>query len=527
MRSVQSYFLNNIKQLGIAVLAYIFMLLCLGYHFGDGDQVEVIPLVMHALQDELFSGDFFVQQYLVHGHGVRDGMVRLSLLGSRVFSLEIWYGLLHIVASLILILGCLQILQFFTKDRAILLFTIGSVLGLMYGFNLGGNELYYPQTLPSLMAKSMLVWSVFWWLRGKIWLWILFAMAGGYFQAIAATQIVALCLGASVLLYGLKVWHWYRNRKSGQRPGIHWNNVMITITCLAVIIFINSDQVMAVGSAPEVGSFYELLLWRVPHHFDPSVFGIRNYLLVIPGCLAGMYVLYHRHRQLFCFCALSFIGCLVYGLTYRWWPEILLSQWFKTTIWVKFFSFSALSIALLTVLSQKLKKINKINVKAALLTLMLIAGIVKGPLTGAQYDLPMTSSAIDDEEAIAVLARRLTPPEAVFLIPPGNTSFKNASFRGCYVDYKSTVFDPAVLTEWHLRIHRVYGVSMQTPDYIDRMVAMKQGYLRTINDADKLNSMGITHFISDTVLDQYRLLGSRGRWHLYSTAPSSSGNENL
>ena len=514
MSLTQSDVLSALKKLFLATLVYSFLVLCLGYEFGNGDQTEIIPLLENALSRGYFSKDFFVQNYLIYGHNIRDGMIWLADLGDRFFDLDVWFFLLHAFFSIIMILGGMTVLRHFTKNRALIIAVICIIWGILYGINLGSNEIYYPQLIPSLIAKSLLIWALLFYIRNKLIIWPALVIAAGYWQDMASIQIFILLSAASFILFFLPV------LKGNTNLNKAFSNIKILpligfFIYLILFIWLKKDLITGGGSATDTQVLTDVLLWRVGHHFDPYLFGLKNYIIFIAAAIAGLPIVYKRNVRLFVFCVLIIIGCLLYAVLYRFIPAIILSQWFKTTIWLKFICFGILFIFTFEFILKWINKNQKLNFQAAILTACLAIGILKGPLHQAVYALPFTKHKPEDEVRIAQLAALKTTKEALFLIPPDNSSFKIWSKRSCYIDYKSTVFDATALKEWLRRITLIYEVTPDDAGGFEAYPKMRAGYSKFVRDPLNLRNIGVTHFISDEILSGYDLLGEQGRWRLY------------
>ena len=84
----QGNILSFAKQLFLALIVYCFLILCLGYEFGSGDQTEFIPLLRDNILNGYFKKDFFVQNYLLSGHDVRHGVIATCDIGNRFLDLN-------------------------------------------------------------------------------------------------------------------------------------------------------------------------------------------------------------------------------------------------------------------------------------------------------------------------------------------------------------------------------------------------------------------------------------------------------
>ncbi len=517
---VEINFWSLLKQMVLACLIYSFLILCLGYEFGNGDQTEFIPLLRDNIEAGYFGKDFFVQNYLSYGHKVRDGIVWLSNLGLQIMPLAHWYFLLHFIFSLSLICGGMAILSVFTRNKALIICALCAIWGLMFGINLGSNEIYYAQLVPSLIAKSFLIWSIYFYIKDKITLWPIFIIIGSLWQDMAALQLLLLLTASSFIMFLVPL---FRRKKElpGLTAGGHlfrtikpWN-LLFFLLFISAFLFLKWDLLFRSDPSQDMTGFINILLWRVGHHFDPALFPVKNYIIFGIGVVFALTILLKRNLHLFVFCFLAILGCITYAVAYRIYPEIVLTQWFKTTIWVKLICFGAVFIFMMELILKMFAKHQKLNIQAAFLTAVLIIGIYKGPLHQAPYQLPFTPSKANDEINIALLAAEKTPKDALFLIPPDNSTFKIWAKRSCWIDYKSTVFDAGVLQEWLERISLVYGINLQDQGGLNAYPAMRAGYAHFLQDPLNLTKIGVTHVVTEEVLPQYQLLGEMGRWRLY------------
>ncbi|MBK9396970.1 MAG: hypothetical protein IPN55_06935 [Saprospiraceae bacterium] len=509
----QGNILSFAKQLFLALIVYCFLILCLGYEFGSGDQTEFIPLLRDNILNGYFKKDFFVQNYLLSGHDVRHGVIATCDIGNRFLELNWWLFILHFLSGMVMILGGMAVLGHFTKNKALLVAALCIIWGILYGINLGSNEIYYAQLLPSLLAKSCLIWAIYFYIKNKITIWPAFVILGSYWQDMAAIQVFLLLTGSNFIVFFLP---WLRRKVSFKNLFKQINPLPNFVFLGYVIIFIFlKSGLLTSNNTTDSKPLIDILMWRVGHHFDPALYPLRNYLTFGLVVIPSLFLIYKRNMRIFIFCILALTGCLIYALLYQVFPQIIMTQWFKTTIWVKLICFGALFIYTMEFIFLMFGKQRKLNVQAALLTGLLALGIYKGPLHDVPYQLPFTKAQTDDEVSIALLAREKTAKDALFLIPPDNSTFKVWSKRSCFIDYKSTVFDARVLEDWLSRITLVYGISLSDHGGLLAYPKMRARYKDFLQSPTNLNKIVVTHFITEEVLPQYTLLGEAGRWRLY------------
>lgn len=77
------------------------------------------------------------------------------------------------------------------------------------------------------------------------------------------------------------------------------------------------------------------LMWRLPHHFDPIQFSVKSWLVFGVLVIPGLIYLYTLRSRLFVPLVIALLGALLYALFYQIVPEIILTQWYKSMLWVK------------------------------------------------------------------------------------------------------------------------------------------------------------------------------------------------
>ena len=104
-------------------------------------------------------------------------------------------------------------------------------------------------------------------------------------------------------------------------------------------------------------------------------------------------------------------------------------------------------------------------------------------LTGAEVD-------------IARSAQRITPEDAIFLVPPALGEFRSIAARAIVVDFGSFPFQDLAMVEWQRRLFESYGKPESTGFSAER--EMDQNY-RKISDS-KLNTLGSKYDVTYAIL---------------------------
>src|SRR5688572_9551225 len=63
------------------------------------------------------------------------------------------------------------------------------MLTLGFDCSTGSNEIYYPQLVPSLCAKAVASWAIYFWIKEKHLLWVALLSIAGYLQPLVGVQL--------------------------------------------------------------------------------------------------------------------------------------------------------------------------------------------------------------------------------------------------------------------------------------------------------------------------------------------------
>jgi hypothetical protein len=137
--------------------------------------------------------------------------------------------------------------------------------------------------------------------------------------------------------------------------------------------------------------------------------------------------------------------------------------------------------------------------------------------TGISYMFPWAPNK-NAEVDISIQAEKLTPPDAVFVIPIEMTAFRWYSKRNTYFDFKAMLHQEKFLKDWYMRMQTIYhyGIEEKAGGFSVR------NFSRYLLDdpsplsIDQWKRLGITHIISTSPghadLDQ---LGQNEQYYIY------------
>ena len=312
-----------------AVILYISVIASHGYIYGHQDMMEIVPYVKFLLDPDLYTQDFYVQQISQHVPNERIGFV--TLLSWFGWPNPWVYWILHGIISMVLICGMLKVAFHYLSDAWLSFLTVLFCLTLLYHINLGGNELYYNALIPSLLAKSTGIWSLYLFLSNKKAVSLLLLFPILFIQPLVGLQLFILLVGS-----------WVLDRKKA----ILANKTILSATCFfalcaGVWIFFLRQGAMV---PPE--AYFDIIQFRLSHHFIPSAFGVRNYAIIVPLVCLGWLFFVMKKDTLRHFFLIAILGAVLYafGAQVLMDEMIISSQWFKTTIWLEFLSIIAVMV---------------------------------------------------------------------------------------------------------------------------------------------------------------------------------------
>ncbi|MEO6132942.1 MAG: hypothetical protein ABIQ02_13930, partial [Saprospiraceae bacterium] len=173
-----------------AIILYATVLVYQGYQYGQGDQTQILPCLWAQDHPGAYANDHYVQNYLVSG--INERTIFHFLLRHLGYDQPWLVWLWHAISGVFLILAWIGIASFFIKNKALQWMSIAMIITLGFHTSTGSNELYYNSLIPSLPAKALASWAIYYWLKKKYLLWIVLVIAAGYLQPLVGMQIFLL-----------------------------------------------------------------------------------------------------------------------------------------------------------------------------------------------------------------------------------------------------------------------------------------------------------------------------------------------
>jgi hypothetical protein len=428
------------KPLFQSVICYITALALYGYSHGGGDQIEILPILKYWSDPTLFSHDFHIQFF--SGKDLTERTPFLLLLYFTAGHSLAGVFILHALAGIALFYALLKIGSRITKDIDLAFISVILLIGLGPKTSLGGNEIYYASLIPSLPAKALGAWAILSWLNSRWVLTFSLLSLSAFVQPLVGAQLFLILIVTGILDH--------EERQKALIGALAFIPAMVFLS----ILFLNQSA----GSITDQ-AYFDILEFRVGHHFFPSHFGAKDYVIFIVLLMASMPYLYKFHHRVFQFIALVITGALSYTLLVEVFPLTLAlnTQWFKSTLWVEAFAI----MAAIGWISQTLPGLNK-TILATFAAGVILALMIR---SNGLATSPLWKPKTDEIELLAASwAKENTPIDAIFFLPTTFTAFKYYSERSSYIDYKAMIHHHDYLGQWQERIEEVYGFKLDSKD---------------------------------------------------------------
>ncbi len=409
------------------------------YLFGN-DLIEILPFLKKIGHPELYVNDFYIQS--AWSKPLFERSVFIYLLHFLHAEYVIVRLLLHLLISLFLIhatfkLSCLIIEnKFYCYWAVFLYFVISSRISL------GGNEIYYNSLLPSLVAKTFVLYALLYYTKEKFLYSFLFLSIATFLQAAVGFQLWLLLGILSLILFQFKSSTFRSFAKSYFIFGF-----ISLLYLLALYYFSNSN--------PSLSQYlFEIQEFRNGHHLIVEYSSLLNIIIYLFFVLFSLFLYYKSNSIFYYFTLAQFTILILYVLltsVFHFYSVFNLF-WLKSSIYIEFFAFFGL-IAFLTN-TKRLNYFPLMKHRHLLPILICIFSLVFSIKKKVNFINESTS-----EITLSELIKTKTEPNSIFLVPPDFTSFKFLSERNSYIDFKAILQDPNYLFPWYDRIQNFYQIN--------------------------------------------------------------------
>jgi hypothetical protein len=205
------------------------------------------------------------------------------------------------------------------------------------------------------------------------------------------------------------------------------------------------------------------------------------------ACVVAIYSFDNYNDKVWTFFIL--LGCLIYtlGIYFLESNFILNTQFFRMTIWIKFWGSIVLMRALLNYLEKNnLFQFIETHFKKIIFSLGIICALIMLPafriFKNKDYMFPFFKNA-DAFVEISEHAKKSTPSDALFITPPDFEAFRFYSQRSNFIDYKAILHDNAYLLEWQKRMRLVYNVGTDNSEKGFHLLPIAKAHFNTLSDS--------------------------------------------
>ncbi|MEZ4701612.1 MAG: DUF6798 domain-containing protein [Rhodothermales bacterium] len=503
-----------------------------GYGYGASDQDEFIPLLLHKLDPTLFRQDWFVQTQL-DAFSVRTYFSWLLHALSLVMPVPLAVFAVYAASWIGIACGIYRLALALTGVPLAAALSIALVLLATPFWTLGGNDLAHSMLVPSMTSWAIGLIGLGWFVEGR------HARAAGWMGV--ATWMQALVGLQLALLGGLILLSLARRPGGVRRTGVFGMAYLLAAAPALGPLFY---QQFTGDAATGVDLFYIMARFRNPHHYLFHSFSERSFVrfgLLASAGLAGWIVLRRtldpdRWHLIVRALVIMLIVC---GLAYVATEQlnaltVAKLQLFKLTVVAKLLFCVGIAGAGVHLLPAQvrqyiLRTLERLTWQSGLLGAVLVAVgciymIGRDDLTHKIYPFSLRTSP---SAAMETWARRETPVDAVFAVPPSLSSFRSGAQRAIVIDHKAFPYRDTDIGEWFTRLIDMAPIALPERTDATLMRRLDEAYegLSAQELAERIDRYGIAYIVRETPLPDAagaRLVHVSPPWHVYqfaSTAP--------
>lgn len=449
MGKVSTDRLRTAQVVAVVVLAALLHFIRFGYDFGASDQDELVPAALHALDNDILNADWFVRSQATTFNVRTPTVAALTIAGAAIGILPAVL-LFYIIAFGLAATGIVRLVRQLSGSAVAAAVAPIVVLVLTPGFTVGGNDVTSSVFVPSMMAWGLVIHGIVATLQRKpLRAGLLFGV-GVLFQPLVGL-LVAGTTTTAVLL-----------RKSARAWAIA--NLTTLIVGSPLLLAIARDQLTSAAAVPAATIFHILVEVRAPHHFLPAAFPagawIRFGALAAGGvaCILAAPRLRQHRADLVAIFGIAFVACTCYVLAVESASMLTVAkmQLFKLTVLVKILSIAAICIVAAALVERipgvRVERMLALIPGVALVGCLLVTAVVQFQPQLLERRVAMLARAEDPWSDLYRWAAIETDNNAVFAVPPSNSSFRTWARRAIVVNFKAFPFQDTGMVEWYRRI---------------------------------------------------------------------------
>ncbi len=474
---------------------YFFLLAFLGYPYGEDAHTEMLCYLKYECNNNLYAKDFFVQSITSNSINERYFFVKILTLVKNNLSISVFFA--HLTITLATFLGLFKIAKNYLVDEN-LIWLLLFVLFVPFSYiSFGSNFLYNNEFVSGSLSTTICIWALFFFIEKKYLIFSLLSALATLFHPIVGTQLFILCLGAYFFSE-------YKNLFSFKHK-----KLIVSILVYVLIVGFPLCLLFKYFTSGEISNeeVYQLVTFRLPHHFIPSLFSLRNYVVLVPLLGFAIAFFYQKDKVVFGFLLTILFSNLVYifctDLLHS--PILFFSQWTRSSVWMMPFALIAVFCWVETKFVFLLKKMNNLpNFITVLFIFQLLFAffIIVNPMKFSNtrhYNLPFLSYENTPSIAISLQAKDIVPQDALFVQPTTLNLIKFFGEKSSYVNMIAFPNSKVFYKEWRRRIAKVYhvGPSDIFGNY-QKMTTQADENFYALREPDfyALNNEGITHIFT-------------------------------
>jgi hypothetical protein len=467
----------------VLVVIYLALIAFHGYRFGDEDMTETLSYALYMNDHSLFPNDLYIQA--VGPNALNERFPFTYLLALFGYPLDWPCFILHLSTTFLLLAGLWQIGGIYLNAITSRILLVITTLFVTYHLNLGGNEIWYNYYVPSHLAKAIAIWGLFCWLTNRQITAYLIVSLATFAQPVVGAQLALI-----FMLIDLGQW-----KKDKLR--VLAGPLLYALTAGVWILFIFVSHLVKDQSITNA-TFYNIMETRLGHHFFPSHFPLRSWIILLPLFALGGYFSRQNDQKMVQFFLWSFAGMLLYVIGIEWLeiPALLSVQWFKITIWLKPLAL----LVLIKLIDSSAEKISIRWIQWAMLPVVLLSLLNMGGIFHSFGNKPMHlpgTRYYNEEMEMGLQMKNILPSDVCIIIPPDVTGIRYFSERSIYVDYKSNIHSKSYMAEAARRRNVLYGLDLEMRRSKQNMMQLQKRHYELLDETDfsLYRQKGVTHIL--------------------------------
>ncbi len=430
----------------LPVATLLLYLLRTKYGYGESDQDDFLPLLLHLLDPSVLAADWHVSGQAA-SFGPRTLFVWLAYLPAKLIGPYTTCAILH-VTSWSFSAGAVYALSYrISADQIAATGTVVAVMVLTPVITLGGNDLVYSMLVPSMPAWALALWGLVVSDRGRVvWAGVLLGLAT-WLQALVGLHAAGL---SGLLLL------WCRKEP---RAVLFFCATYVLVALPALL-----PQVVQHWSSSEIEpSVYHILFeYRAPHHYLITRFEMFR-SLAFSGLLAlalACLPLLEKTQRTFPVRILAIVAasCLAgFAGTELFMSEFIGKlQLFKMTVIAKVVIVAIVCHAVNHYLPDAVRRLLAPFYRwegrtLAGTVLVAVSLLIISPDALGLRPRPVTANSAAHHQ-IEAWAQASTAKESVIAVPPSWSGVRSRAQRAIVVNIKSVPFEESRMLEWYERM---------------------------------------------------------------------------